>query len=131
MKKGLWIGLIVLIAIGGIFYFSMLSKEKASTVLQEPAVETVQKKILDEDNVYVYFYAPTCQYCIELKPNLEKVLRDKDMSIDTINVQENQHIPSMYGVTGWPTIIYFENGTEKDRFVGNQPIENIEEFFTR
>lgn len=78
--------------------------------------------------VLVDFYADWCGPCRMLAPVLEEASTKFDIEIIKVNVDEHEGIAKKYGVMSIPTLIVFENGTEKKRNVGYIDIEGLKDF---
>jgi len=78
--------------------------------------------------VVVDFFAEWCMPCLMLSPVIEELAEEmKDIKFVKINVDDNKEIASKYGVSSIPCLIYFKDGEEISRTVGNQTAEDIEE----
>ena len=72
--------------------------------------------------VLVDFWAPWCGPCRMQTPILEKLTAaGVNAKIVKLNTDENPGVAQKFGISSIPTLILFENGKEKERFVGVQP----------
>ena len=63
----------------------------------------------------VYFYTTTCAICDVLKPKVNEVFQDHDLSVARINLI---HLPGLAGpllIMGVPTLIVMLEGKEMER----------------
>jgi thioredoxin 1 len=83
----------------------------------EADVVKVQGKVL------VDFWAPWCGPCRMQTPILEKLVASGEVKakIVKLNTDENPEVARKFGIVSIPTLILFENGVEKERYVGVQP----------
>ena len=89
----------------------------------------LQSKIESNEGTYAYFFSPTCQYCKAFTPVLMPVAEEYGAKIDQLNVLEFDLASNHYRIESTPTLIYFENGDEVARIVGDAPKEVVHEFF--
>lgn len=91
--------------------------------------DDLQSKIESDEGTYAYFFSPTCQYCKAFTPVLMPIAEEYGVKIDQLNVLEFDLAWNDYGIKSTPTLIYFENGEEVARIVGDAPKEVVHEFF--
>jgi thioredoxin-like negative regulator of GroEL len=91
--------------------------------------DDLKEKVESGDPVTAYFFSPTCPHCKAMTPVLMPVVEEMDVDLVQYNVYEFEQGWDEYQIEYTPTTIYFEDGKEVSRMVGNQPKENIEAFF--
>jgi thioredoxin len=81
--------------------------------------------------VVVDFWAPWCGPCRMVKPTLEKLSQEYEGRVDfwEINADENQELLRTLKVYGIPTLVAYENGNEKVRYVGAKPANVLKSLF--
>ncbi len=92
--------------------------------------DEVAEQIESGEPTTVYFFSPTCVHCQNTTPILMPVAEDMDVDVLQYNLLEYDQGWNDYFIEATPTLIHFEDGEEVSRWVGAQPKENIEEFFT-
>lgn len=90
----------------------------------------LEEKIASGEPTTVYFFSPTCQYCQQTTPVLMPVAEDMDVDVLQYNLLEYEQGWQQYAIEYTPTLVHYNNGKEVSRWVGAQPKENIEKFFT-
>lgn len=104
----------------------------------DTSVETFDKDVIEASQqhpILVDLWADWCPPCIVIAPLLKKVVEeyDDEIALAKLEVDEgkNMKIAGQYQVRGFPTILFIQNGIEKDRFSGAQSIPFIENFIDK
>ena len=84
--------------------------------------------LLQEDKLLVVdFFATWCGPCKKLSPTLDEVseeLGEQD-NIVKVDVDESEDLAMDYGIRSVPTVLFFKNGQQVDKFVGALPKSEI------
>ena len=82
----------------------------------------LEKDNLDElvkEGLYVVdFYAEWCGPCKMLAPVLDKIVKENDIKLAKVDVDENEELIKRYRIMSVPTIKIFKNGEEVGTSVG-------------
>lgn len=105
---------------------NLLDDENYQNIILPDALE---KKIASGEPVLAYMFSPECPHCKKLTPKLMPIADELDLQIDQLNILEYDKGWDEYNIEYTPTLIYFEDGKEVDRLVGDAPEEGIRQFF--
>ena len=84
--------------------------------------------LLQEDKLLVVdFYATWCGPCKKLSPTLDEVSEEfgEQVNIVKVDVDESEDLAMDYGIRSVPTVLFFKNGRQVDKFVGALPKSEI------
>lgn len=83
--------------------------------------EALEKLIQENKKVLADFYSKTCGPCKMLSFVLKDVAKSvDDVEIVTLDFDENKEALEKHKVSGYPTLILFDNGQEVERTKGLQ-----------
>ncbi len=110
------------------------AKKGQTTVGQEPLILTdsnFSAAITTNELLVVDFWAPWCGPCRMVAPTVEQLATEYvgKVAFGKINVDDNQKVPSQFGVQGIPTLIVFKKGKPVETIVGACPKTQIESKF--
>lgn len=86
--------------------------------------------IKDNENVMVDFFAEWCGPCKMLGPIIDELaeeLKDKNVKIVKVNVEESPQSAQKFEVMSIPTIIYFKKGEVKETTMGLMDKNSLKE----
>ena len=84
--------------------------------------------LLQEDKLLVVdFFATWCVPCKKLSPTLDEVSEElgEQVNIVKVDVDESEDLAMDYGIRSVPTVLFFKNGQQVDKFVGALPKSEI------
>lgn len=81
--------------------------------------EALKEKIDSGEPVVAYMFSPECPHCKKMTPALMPIADEVGVHIDQYNVLEYEQGWDDYQVEATPTLIYFKDGKEVKRLVGD------------
>lgn len=83
--------------------------------------------------VLVDFSASWCQPCKALAPTIDKVAGEYKGRIDVykVDIDNAQEVAASFGIMSVPTCIFFRDGKEVDRFMGNADLRTVKSHVDR
>lgn len=125
-KKVLWVAAAVLAAIVGFLIFKPAPPSQPGAGSGPGStIETSGKPMMVE------FYTDTCGVCIEMRPVIEKVVKEYESTVEVrfynvANDQEGIELANRFGVQAVPTFIFFDSkGEAVSMKVGSMPEEAL------
>lgn len=81
------------------------------------------EKINNEEEVYVYYWSPTCQYCITETPKIVDIFNnlEEDKEFVQVNILEYEQALEGAELSGTPTLTKYVDGEVVSQLVGAQP----------
>lgn len=150
MKKVIIIGIVVAaLLVAAIVYSDISNKQKAAgnpfgkanlhpatlEQLNDPLYDNqilpdqLEEKVKNNEELYVYFYSPLCEYCRETTPILVPLAKELNIDVKKNNVLEFPNSWDQYKLEGTPTLIHFKDGKEVSRLTGGQTKEALQAWF--
>lgn len=92
-----------------------------SETLKSTTDASFKQDVLESSRlVLVDFWAPWCQPCKMILPQIEAFAQQDHCEVYKLNVQDNPNTPQEYGVQGIPTLLLFKQGELVATHVGAQ-----------
>lgn len=81
--------------------------------------DELESKIESGEPVVAYLFSSVCPHCKNFTPTLMETAQDLGVHIDQFNIYEFEDGWDDYNVEATPTLIYFNEGKEVSRIVGD------------
>lgn len=89
--------------------------------------DTYEERIVREPLVLLYYYADWAGPCHAQDQVIDELVADHpELTVATLDVDENDDATEAYDVTSLPAMILFEHGEPVDSFVGRTPLSVLE-----
>lgn len=86
------------------------------------------EKIMKQDKAVVDFFAEWCMPCLMMSPLMDDLARrTKDVKFAKVNIENNSELAKKFNVLSIPCVIFFKNGKEVCRSIGNVSQDVLEE----
>jgi len=82
--------------------------------------------------VLMDLWSPTCGYCLQLNPILDRLASEKGeaLKIVKVNVAQDGDLASRFNVQGVPMMILFKNGQKVDELAGFLPEPQLKQWLS-
>lgn len=85
--------------------------------------------VRENTSVFVKYYAPWCGHCKKLAPEYHEIAKyfndNKNVKIAKVDCTENQELCKSNGVSGYPTLFYYEGNYRGVKFSGERSKNGI------
>lgn len=99
-------------------------KQATIDILDDPMYENqivpdaLDEKLANKEDVVVYYFSPTCVYCQQVTPILVPLAEELGVDIQQLNLYEFAEEKIKHGIKSTPTLVYYKDGEEAERFTG-------------
>ncbi len=119
--------MVLLLATGCFFGGSKYSKPIELTY------KKYEEKLEKEESFVMLIWRTGCSHCEDFEPKLNKVIKDYDLEVYSINTEEIEEdeyakLKNKTFITGTPTLVVFEKGKYKAKLVGDKEEKEVINF---
>ncbi|WP_018664096.1 thioredoxin family protein [Heyndrickxia acidiproducens] len=93
--------------------------------------KTLKSNLNAGKDVTVYFYSPTCPHCKRTTPIVSSVTKEMGIDLKQFNLYEFDNGWDEYAIKFTPTVVYYDNGKEVARIVGEHTKAEFESWFKK
>jgi len=119
------VSLIVILMTFGIGIYVYSSAIDNNHEYKDMSFEKYMEKLDSNQSFFLYVYRTGCPACEELEPTLNKVIKERNITIDSIEMSKNRNSHKDYfvehNIDSTPMLIHYKNGKEDAR-LSNQII---------
>lgn len=102
--------------------------------------DDLKAKMDNKDSFFVYFFASDCSHCRATTPQLMPLVDSEGIELPQFNLREFDSGWTDYNIEYTPTLVYYQDGVEKNRMVGGlqengsdngYTLDNYKQFFEK
>lgn len=106
---------------------------------QEDKGKVALEALANEDEVIISFGSSTCPFCVNTTPVIEEMANAEEVKFISIDLEAPAQMAAMHKLTdnhltapveNTPTVVFFKEGKEISRFVGQQDYFTMEKFIS-
>lgn len=80
--------------------------------------DELDQKIANKESFFIYYFSSTCPYCMETTPKLNPIIAEYGLDVPQFNLDVYHEGYNNYNIVYTPTLVYYEDGVEKERIEG-------------
>lgn len=123
MKKRIFI-ISILIASICIVGFISQSNSLKKPLYEKISLQQYKDKIKSNDEFVIYIYKTSCPGCEQMKPIINKIIKEENINLIAMNVEEDKNLDISFlkeqEINKTPIWLHYKNGKEIKRLEGVQ-----------